>query len=463
MGAVSTELGIDFFQSADEIENFPALHRAASSLAEVSAAPERAGIVDEAFVGLGLEKRTGAVGGFGKMFSTGSTEAMGGEQGFPAGQLGSFSRKFELATFRSTKAVAPDRSLGEICVNGTDAGKGLFQEKDPRVRASWGKGGAGGSARLWQEQGMQIAIIGAGISGLVCARRLGAEGHQVVVLEKSRSLGGRCATRKFGDHVVDTGVQYFTLRDAEIRKEVEQVTGGHLRKLQKPILVNGEMYRPGEERFYLAPGNNRLGAFLAEGLEVRKETEVGAVFGINGKWSIAGAEYDVVISSAPWPQTAELFGLDKTVTSYEPNLTVLLEYKIPWDESAYAKMDSHGKDPLAWVACENAKAGRIQDGKSVYVIQASAEYSRENLEKRSEDWIRDLQLRFEKAWGMDPVRRGAMFGHRWRYARREGSFGELDGLPEGLNVCGDSIVDSRLESVWKSGNDMARKILDSRT
>ena len=346
MGAVSTELGIDFFQSADEIENFPALHRAASSLAEVSAASERAGIVDEAFMGLGLEKRTGAVGGFGKMFSTGSTEAMGGEQGFPAGQLGSFSRKFELATFRSTKAVAPDRSLGEIRVNGTDAGKGLFQEKDPRVRASWGKGRAGSSARLWQEEGMQIAVIGAGISGLVCARRLVTEGHQVVVLEKSRSLGGRCATRKFGDHVVDTGVQYFTLRDAEIRKEVEEVARGHLRKLEKSILVKGEIYRPGEERFYLAPGNNRLGTFLAEGLEVRKETEVGTVPRINGKWSIAGVEYDAVVSSAPWPQTAGLFGLRKTMTTYEPNLTVLLEYKTSWDESAYAKMDPSGMDSL---------------------------------------------------------------------------------------------------------------------
>ena len=463
MGAVSTELGIDFFQSADEIENFPALHRAASSLAEVSAAPERAGIVDEAFVGLGLEKRTGAVGGFGKMFSTGSTEAMGGEQGFPAGQLGSFSRKFELATFRSTKAVAPDRSLGEIGIDGTDVGKGHFQEMDPRAQESWGKGGAGSSAKLWQEQGMQIAVIGAGISGLVCARRLVAKGQQVGVLEKSRSLGGRCATRKFGDHVVDTGVQYFTLRDAEIRKEVEEVARGHLRKLEKSILVKGEIYRPGEERFYLAPGNNRLGTFLAEGLEVRKETEVGTVPRINGKWSIAGVDYDVVISSAPWPQTAGFFGVDKTMTSYEPNLTVLLEYKISSNESAYAKMDPDGKDPLAWVACENAKVGRIQEGRAVYVIQASAEYSRENLEKKPEDWIPDLQLRFEKEWGMDPVRRGAVFGHRWRYARRESRVGLSDALPEGLYVCGDSFVDSRLESVWKSGKETARKILDSRT
>jgi predicted NAD/FAD-dependent oxidoreductase len=387
---------------------------------------------------------------------------VGSDEGFPAGQLGSFSRKFELATFRSTKAVAPDRSLGEIRVNGTDAGKGLFQEKDPRVRASWGKGRAGSSARLWQEEGMQIAVIGAGISGLVCARRLVTEGHQVVVLEKSRSLGGRCATRKFGDHVVDTGVQYFTLRDEEVRKEVEEAAGDHLRKLEKPILVKGEIYRSGEERFYLAPGNNRLGAFLAEGLEVKREMEVAAVSRINGKWSIAGGEYDVVISSAPWPQTAGLFGLEKTTTSYDPNLTVLLEYKIPWNEAAYAKMDPDGKDPLAWVACENAKAGRIQEGRAVYVIQASADYSRENLEKKPEDWILDLQLRFEKQWGMDPVQRGAVFGHRWRYARRESKMGEPDGLPEGLYVCGDSFVDSRLESVWKSGNNTARKILNSR-
>ncbi|NBS49420.1 MAG: FAD-dependent oxidoreductase [Verrucomicrobia bacterium] len=121
---------------------------------------------------------------------------------------------------------------------------------------------------------MQIAVIGAGISGLVCARRLMAGGHHVVVMEKSRSLGGRCATRKFGDHLVDTGAQYFTLRDAEIRKEVEEIAGDYLRKLEKPILVNGEMYRPGEERFYLANGNNRLGAFLSEGMDVRRESVV---------------------------------------------------------------------------------------------------------------------------------------------------------------------------------------------
>lgn len=56
-------------------------------------------------------------------------------------------------------------------------------------KGGWGKGGAGRSAWGWQEESMQIAVIGAGISGLVCARKLAEAGHRVVVLEKSRSLG----------------------------------------------------------------------------------------------------------------------------------------------------------------------------------------------------------------------------------------------------------------------------------
>ncbi|MFM8654886.1 MAG: FAD-dependent oxidoreductase, partial [Verrucomicrobiota bacterium] len=83
---------------------------------------------------------------------------------------------------------------------------------------------------------MNIGILGAGISGLVCGRALKTAGHQVTVLEKSRSLGGRCATRKFGDHVVDHGLQYFTLRDPEVRKAVEEVAGTELQKLMAPIL-----------------------------------------------------------------------------------------------------------------------------------------------------------------------------------------------------------------------------------
>ena len=302
-------------------------------------------------------------------------------------------------------------------------------------------------------------MIGAGISGLVCARRLAAQGVQVLILEKSRSLAGRCASRKFGDHVVDSGVQYFTLRNPVVRKEVQSVSSDQLQTISPPVYENGKIYREGEERFYLAGGNNRLGKLLAEGLEVRKESEVRGVFPQGKKWEVAGELFDGVVSSAPWPQSAALFGMRESEVAFEPNLTACLEYLIPWDGGRYATLDSTGQDPLAWVGCENAKEGRIQKGKSVYVVQASTSYSREHLEADPTWWIQDLQKRVEKEWGLDQEKRGATFGHRWRYARRGRGAPQPSALADGLYLCGDSVTDSRVESVWQSGMEVAEKVL----
>lgn len=136
------------------------------------------------------------------------------------------------------------------------------------------------------------------------------------------------------------------------------------------------------------------------------------------RWKVLGEEYHAVVSSAPWPQSAALFGMRESEVAFEPNLTACFEYLIPWDGSKYATLDSTGQEPLAWVGCENAKEGRIQGGKSVYVIQASPAYSQKYLEKDPADWLSDLSERLEKSWGLSPDKRGATFGHRWRYARR---------------------------------------------
>jgi predicted NAD/FAD-dependent oxidoreductase len=311
---------------------------------------------------------------------------------------------------------------------------------------------------------MKVGIIGAGISGLVCGRTLQKAGHQVTVLEKSRSLGGRCATRKFGDHVVDHGLQYFTLRDPAVRKEVEEVAGAELQKLNAPILQaehKGTVYREGEERFYLRSGNNRLGKMLAAGLEVVTETEVPKLEKSGRKWKVAGREFDAVVSCAPWPQTSALLGIRIPEPGYDPCLTVLLEYRMgrAGGEGAYARIDASGKDPLAWIACENVKAGRVAEGCTVYIIQASPAYSREHIEQNPEFWASDLQVLLESVWGLDPARRASVFAHRWRYARRKEGAGAPKDLPKGVFLCGDSITDSRLESVWKSGGMTAEKVL----
>ena len=61
-----------------------------------------------------------------------------------------------------------------------------------------------------------VIIVGAGIAGLAAAQQLTASGLKVCVLEKSRGVGGRLATRRIttlhGEVLVDHGAQYFTCR-----------------------------------------------------------------------------------------------------------------------------------------------------------------------------------------------------------------------------------------------------------
>jgi len=70
VGSIATQIGINGLESANEIENILTIHGAASGLAEVGAATEGTRLIDEALLGLGLEKGAGTVGGFGQSFST---------------------------------------------------------------------------------------------------------------------------------------------------------------------------------------------------------------------------------------------------------------------------------------------------------------------------------------------------------------------------------------------------------
>lgn len=55
---------------------------------------------------------------------------------------------------------------------------------------------------------IDVVVIGAGIAGLSCASSLQAQGYSVVVLEKSRGLGGRVATRRIDGTQFDYGARY---------------------------------------------------------------------------------------------------------------------------------------------------------------------------------------------------------------------------------------------------------------
>ena len=58
---------------------------------------------------------------------------------------------------------------------------------------------------------MKIAVVGAGLAGLVCAKVLTERGREVIVFEASDGVGGRVRTDERDGFLLDRGFQvYFT-------------------------------------------------------------------------------------------------------------------------------------------------------------------------------------------------------------------------------------------------------------
>ncbi|NCY26067.1 MAG: FAD-dependent oxidoreductase, partial [Alphaproteobacteria bacterium] len=140
---------------------------------------------------------------------------------------------------------------------------------------------------------MSIAIIGAGMAGISCARALREAGRQVVLFDKGRAVGGRMATKRMalGEATIriDHGAQYITARD-----------GGFASLLQ------GQAVAPWPEagRFVPLPVMSALPRALAQGLDIQLGRHVSALRRQGGQWVIEHLPADAVRPGRPLPDLA---------------------------------------------------------------------------------------------------------------------------------------------------------------
>ncbi len=303
----------------------------------------------------------------------------------------------------------------------------------------------------------RIAVIGAGMAGIAAARSLCAQKCAVTVFEKSRGLGGRCATKRWEEHVIDHGAQYFTLRDPDFSSEVRAALGGSLCRIVAPVLAEDGSVLPDDGRYYHAEGNSRLARGLAGALDIRCGFAVAAA----ADRIIDGQRYDAIVSTAPLPQTLALAGgAGRPAIDYVPCLTAVFLYHHSASEAlpaAYARSDRSGS-PLAWSACENHKTGRIRPGFLCIVAQASEVFSREFLEDDPGEWSQRMRALVEERWEIPSDCLAGHFTHRWRYARVAAPLSTPPDLPEGWFYAGDALAGSRVESAWLAGRDVAARV-----
>jgi hypothetical protein len=118
-------VAVDFLEAVDEVEDMGAGIHAAGGLAEVRAAAEGAGVVDETAGGSGVEKGAGAVFTDGEGFSACGAEGFGGDEGFAAREVGDFSGELELAAPGAEGALALEGAGCEVGVDFFHRGGGV--------------------------------------------------------------------------------------------------------------------------------------------------------------------------------------------------------------------------------------------------------------------------------------------------------------------------------------------------
>ncbi|WP_338026903.1 NAD(P)/FAD-dependent oxidoreductase [Trichormus azollae] len=119
-----------------------------------------------------------------------------------------------------------------------------------------------------------IAVIGAGISGLVCPQRLRPAGYSVVVVEKSCGVGGRVATRRLQGTCADHGACYVQPKGELFSKFVDLLPSRHILEVwtdagEEFSVSEGISQSTNHSPRYIAPAEmSAIAKFLTPGLDI---------------------------------------------------------------------------------------------------------------------------------------------------------------------------------------------------
>jgi renalase len=318
-----------------------------------------------------------------------------------------------------------------------------------------------------------IAIIGAGVAGLACARRLADQGRAPVLFDKGRKAGGRLATRRaetaVGPAQFDHGAQYFTARDPAFAAAIAGWRGAATPWDGDFAVLEAGRPRPMpvEDRFVGAPRMSALAAAMAEGLDVRCGSEIVRVRTMaDGHW-LTDAEqrdfgpFDAVVVATPAEQAVRLLDPVAPALAQEakaartaPCWAGLFAFDTP-TFTPFTALRLKDHPVLAWVALDSAKPGRNEDV-VCWVAHARPDWTRANLERAAEDVLPDLQAALSDLFDNAPAPIWAQ-AHRWRYAQVEQAAATAYGWDETrrIGVCGDWRLGARVELAWRSGHDLA--------
>jgi renalase len=334
-----------------------------------------------------------------------------------------------------------------------------------------------------------VAVIGAGMAGATCARRLAAAGLTVEVFDKSRGVGGRLATRRaeWADtdgrpqtaHF-DHGTPAFSVRSPRLLQELEQARRDGLVARWAPVVEpRGHVALDTAELWLPVPDMPTLCRAWLAGLPLHTGCPIDGLQRGPAGWSLVSAGdtvasgFAAVVLALPLPQALPLarphapaLGARIETLAMVPTWTLMAvtdEVPTPWDIA----WPTSGA--LATVLRNDHKPGRVpQPGLAHWVAHATTAWSETHLERPPAEVLAMLQQALAP-WLQGSPRWHHAVVHRWRYASaRRAEVPALSAPPcawdaaLALGLCGDALGGAGVEGAWLSGEALAAAVLGAR-
>jgi renalase len=322
-----------------------------------------------------------------------------------------------------------------------------------------------------------VLVVGAGVAGLVAACTLQSAGHNVIVVDKGRSVGGRLATRRIGGGVADHGAQYFTARSNEFQGQIDRWTQEGLVYLWAMGFSTGSLTgneANGHPRYAVHGGMNKLAKHLATGLTVDVDVKIERIERQGDRWLVSaenGERYEsgALLLTPPVPQSLALLDAGQIELTdedrhalesitYSPCIAAMFRFsgdvKIP--APGGVQRPAH---TIPWIA-DNQQKG-ISD-EPVLTLHADPDYSRRYWDAPEVEIVETMQAYLQPYLKPDVRLIDAQI-KRWRYSFPETLYAKPVLLAADLPMlvfAGDAFGGPRVEGAYLSGLAAGKAILE---
>ncbi len=314
-----------------------------------------------------------------------------------------------------------------------------------------------------------VLIIGAGICGLNAATVLQKKGQTAALLEKSRGVGGRMATRRINDAVLDHGAQFFTARSEGFQQFVHSM----MKESIVDVWCHGFETEDRHPRYFCPGGMTALPKHLANGLDIHFSQRAIQIEQVETYWRVYTDQGMVYQSSnllitSPLPQSVELVDnsqlrIDETVMKplraieYDPCIALLMTFDSKTNIPPPGAIQVKG-DPIAFVADNVQKKTSPVHSMTVHT---SPQFSRANYTNDDQSIMSQLMGAIQH-WLPGPPTEIQV--KRWKFSQPQqvlnDRFAVIHQSPN-LLLAGDAFCEARVEGAWLSGLHAATFLLET--